>query len=328
MVSVLHAESGPVVERGGGWQRAHPDGQAERPEPARPARPSGRHLTKGEHTVDSFEGKVAVVTGGASGIGKGIALELARRGAAVAIADLNETRLAETEAELRALGAATVAQRCDVTSDGDLAALHERVSAELGPTDLLCNNAGVGLAGPPEAVAIEDWEWILQVNVLGIVRGVRTFVPAMLERGSGYVLNTASIAGVWAYSWDVAPYITSKFAAYGYSEVLARRLRPHGIGVSVLCPGLVATNLGETFRTSGIPEGELASWMYFPPELADAVTPDVVGVQVAEGILAGRFAIFTHARDEQHYKAWRADIDASLADVIAHQQQPPRSATR
>ena len=100
---------------------------------------------------------------------------------------------------------------------------------------------------------MEDWEWILQVNVLGLVRGVRAFVPAMVARGSGHVVNTASVAGTWAYTWDAAPYITSKFAAYGFSEALARTLRPQGVGVTVLCPGLVTTNLAETARQSGVP---------------------------------------------------------------------------
>lgn len=276
--------------------------------------------------MDTFSGKVAVVTGGASGIGRGIALELAGRGANVVIADVHEARLAETAAELEAIGQGVLAQRCDVTSDADVAALRDAAVERFGQVDVLCNNAGVSVLGPPEAVPIEDFQWIFDVNVLGIVRGVQAFVPAMLERGSGYVLNTASIAGVWAYTWDAAPYITSKFAAYGYSEVLARRLRPHGVGVSVLCPGLVATNLGETARFSGVPAERRADWVYFPPELADAVQPEQVGVQVADGILAGRFAIFTHDRDEQHYKTWRTDIDASMAAIIDHQNTPPRSA--
>ena len=278
--------------------------------------------------METYSGKVAVITGGASGIGRGIALELARRGADVVIADVHEQRLAETGAELEALGGGVLAQRCDVTSDADVEELRDAAINRFGQVDLLCNNAGVSVLGPPEAVPIEDYQWIMDVNVLGIVRGVRTFVPAMLERGSGYVLNTASIAGVWAYTWDAAPYITSKFAAYGYTEVLARRLRPHGVGVSVLCPGLVATNLGETARFSGIPDGEHADWIYFPPELADAVQPEQVGVQVADAMLAGRFAIFTHDRDEQHYKSWRSDIDASMGSIIEHQKTPPRSAGR
>ena len=145
---------------------------------------------------------------------------------------------------MREIGVQALGRRCDVTSDEDVDQLQAAVVERFGRVDLLCNNAGVAVIGPPETVAIADWEWALQVNVLGIVRGVRAFVPEMLERGSGYVLNTASIAGVWAYTWDAAPYITSKFAAYGLSEVLARRLRPHGVGVSVPVPGSGVDELG------------------------------------------------------------------------------------
>ncbi len=225
-----------------------------------------------------------------------------------------------------ATGRQALGVHCDVTSDAEVDALRDATIDRFGHVDLLCNNAGVSVLGPPERVDMDDWEWILQVNVLGIVRGVRAFVPGMLERGRGHVLNTASIAGVWAYTWDAAPYISSKFAAYGFTEVLARRLEPHGIGVSVLCPGLVDTNLGETARFSGVPEGKHADWVYFPPELADAVEPAAVGVLVADAVLADRFAIFTHARDEERYRTWRTDIDTNLADVIATQKAPPRQA--
>lgn len=276
--------------------------------------------------MESYSDTVAVITGGASGIGRGLALELARRGADVCVADVHDERLAATVTDLEALGRDAVGVRCDVTRDEDVESLRHTVVDRFGHVDLLVNNAGVSVLGPPERVEMDEWEWILQVNVLGIVRGVRAFVPQMLERGAGHVLNTSSIAGVWAYTWDAAPYITSKFAAYGLSEALARRLRPHGIGVSVLCPGLVATNLGETARFSGIPEGGQADWMYFPPELADAADPDEVGVLVADAVLEGRFAIFTHARDEEHYRSWRIDIDRSLDEIIGAQKTPPRFA--
>jgi len=273
--------------------------------------------------LDSFEGAVAVVTGGASGIGRGIALELHRRGADVAIADINEARLAQTVEELSRPGRPALGRRCDVTSDADVSSLRDAVLDRFGHVDLLCNNAGVAVLGPPERVPMEDWEWILQVNVLGLVRGVRAFVPAMLERGRGHVVNTASVAGTWAYTWDATPYITSKFAAYGFSEALARRLKPHGIGVSVLCPGLVSTNLAETARLSGVPESQQAEWSYFPPEMQQAVQPEEVGVLVADGVMDDRFVIFTHAQDVERYRNWRTDIDRSLADVIEASPPPP-----
>ncbi|MBK7951381.1 MAG: SDR family NAD(P)-dependent oxidoreductase [Deltaproteobacteria bacterium] len=274
--------------------------------------------------MKSFENQVAVVTGGASGIGRGIALALAGRGAHVALADLHEARLAETVAAIEALGGKALGLRCDVTSDAEVEGFRDATLARFGRVDLLCNNAGVSVLGPCERVEMADWQWILDVNVLGLVRGVRAFVPAMVERGAGHVVNTASVAGIWAYSWDAGPYITSKFAAYGYSEVLARSLRPHGVGVSVLCPGLVSTNLGETARFSGVPAERRAEWLYFPEEMRDAIAPEAVGEIVAEAVLKKQFAIFTHAHDAERFRTWRLDIERSLDDVIAASPKPPR----
>jgi NAD(P)-dependent dehydrogenase (short-subunit alcohol dehydrogenase family) len=271
------------------------------------------------------DGTTAVVTGGASGIGRGTALELARRGADVVVADIHEERLAETAASIEALGRRALAVRCDVASDADVEALAAAAVDAFGAVDVLMNNAGIAVLGPPHRVEMAEWERILQVNVLGLVRGIRAFVPAMVERGRGYVVNTASVAGVWAYSWDAAPYITSKFAAYGLSEALARSLRPLGLGVSVLCPGLVHTNLGETARISGVPEGFAGQWSYFPPEMIDsAVTPEAVGTMVCDAVADERFAIFTNTEDADRFTWWRDDIDRSLADAIAAAPAPPR----
>jgi NAD(P)-dependent dehydrogenase (short-subunit alcohol dehydrogenase family) len=274
-----------------------------------------------------IDGTTAVVTGGASGIGRATAVELARRGADVVVADVHEARLAETVAAIEAEGRQGLAVRCDVTSDADVDALAETAFDRFGAVDLVMNNAGIAVLGPAYRVEMSEWERILQVNVLGLVRGVRAFVPAMVERGRGYVVNTASIAGVWAYSWDAAPYITSKFAAYGLSEALARSLRPLGIGVSVLCPGLVHTNLGETARFSGVPEEHAGAWSYFPPEMTEsAVDADTVGRLVCDAVAAERFAIFTNAADAERYVSWHHDIDRSLAEAIAAAPVPPRVA--
>jgi NAD(P)-dependent dehydrogenase (short-subunit alcohol dehydrogenase family) len=274
--------------------------------------------------METFHKAVAVVTGGASGIGRGIATELARRGADVAIADVHEERLRETAEFLRSLGVRAVAACCDVTKDSDVEAFRDMVERELGPVDVLCNNAGVAVMGPPERVLMEDWEWILQVNVLGAVRGVRAFVPGMLDRRRGYLVNTSSIAGMWAYTWSMAPYITSKFAVFGLTEALARRLMPFGIGVSVLCPGSTTTNLGETARISGVPEAVLPAWRYLrSPDEDQSVTADDIGRMVADGILARRFAIFTHPGDEERFRTWRLDIDKSLEAAIEDSPPPP-----
>ena len=241
------------------------------------------------------------------------------------MADIHEARLAETAAAIEALGRRALAVRCDVTRDVDVDALAAAAVDTFGAVDVLMNNAGIAVLGPPHRVEMAEWERILQVNVLGLVRGVRAFVPAMVERGHGYVVNTASVAGVWAYSWDAAPYITSKFAAYGLSEALARSLRPLGVGVSVLCPGLVHTNLGETARFSGVPDEFMGEWSYFPPEMVDsAVAADEVGPMVCDAIADERFAIFTNADDAERFTWWRHDIDRSLADSIAAAPTPPR----
>ena len=270
------------------------------------------------------DGTIAVVTGGASGIGRATALEFARRGADVVVADIHEERLAETVAAIDALGRRALAVRCDVTSDADVEHLAAVAFDTFERVDIVMNNAGVAVLGPPHRVEMGEWERILQVNVLGLVRGVRAFAPAMVERGSGYIVNTASIAGIWAYTWDAAPYITSKFAAYGYSEALVRSLGPLGIGVSVLCPGLVTTNLGETDRFSGVPDDRAAEWSYFPPEMQVPVEPEAVGVMVCDAVRDERFAIFTHPGDLERFRTWRVDIDASLASAIAGSPTPPR----
>lgn len=274
--------------------------------------------------LESFVDAVVVVTGGASGIGWAIAEEVGARGARVVISDMNDLRLTEVGEALTARGVENLTVHCDVTSDAEMENLRDAVFGRFGQVDLLCNNAGVAVLGPPERVPLSDWQWVLDVNVLGAVRGVRAFVPHMLERGRGHVLNTASIAGVWAYTWDAAPYITSKFAAYGLSEALARRLKPHGVGVSVLCPGLVSTNLGDNMRLSGVPEDKQDSWFYFPEEMQVPMDPAEVGTMVANAVLEGRFAIFTHAGDADRYMTWRLDIDRSLAEVIENSPPPPR----
>lgn len=272
----------------------------------------------------SFDGQVAVVTGGASGIGRSVAEELARRGSAVAVADINAARIEETVASIEALGVDALGVSCDVTSDEQVERLHDAVIDRFGRVDVLCNNAGIATLGPAWRLEVADLQRILDVNLLGLVRGVRAFVPAMVARGSGYVVNTASVAGTWAFAWGAAPYITSKFAAYGYTEALARDLRPHGVGVSVLCPGRVRTNLGESASLSGAPAESIADWVYFPPEMGEPIDVELVGPIVADAITARDFAIFTHAYDAELFRTWRDDIDKSLADAIANSPAPPQ----
>jgi NAD(P)-dependent dehydrogenase (short-subunit alcohol dehydrogenase family) len=259
-------------------------------------------------------GKVAVVTGGASGIGRGTARSLVRRGAAVVIADVNDRRLAEARAELLALGGTCHAVHCDVTSDADVAELARSALAALGRVDILMNNAGVVVRGALEAIPLADWRWQFDVNVFGVVRGVHAFLPRMLERGSGYIVNTASVAGLLALTGEGAPYIASKFAVVGLTEALCLYARPRGVGVSVLCPGSVDTNLAETGRSIAMtPEREVAETAVAAAVQGNRLmSPDEIGEAVADGIEAERFFILPDPYHLPLVQARAADMNAYL----------------
>jgi NADP-dependent 3-hydroxy acid dehydrogenase YdfG len=277
--------------------------------------------------VKFTDGTVAVVTGGASGIGRSCAVEFARKGAAVVIADINEERISDVVGELEAMGVRTLGVRCDVTDDGDMTRLRDESLDVMGHVDLLMNNAGAALLGPPESVPIDDWRWIIDVNVLGVVRGAAAFIPHMLQRGSGHIVNTASVAGLHAYSWDAIPYITSKFGAYGFSEGIYAYLKPHGIGVSVLCPGLVMTNLGENARHSGTEDR--ADWFHMPDwMLGNPIAAETVGPMVVEAVEEDRFLILTHPEDATYLAERRRDLASSLAAQVADAPLPPLPLTK
>jgi NAD(P)-dependent dehydrogenase (short-subunit alcohol dehydrogenase family) len=267
-------------------------------------------------------GTVAVVTGGASGIGRATALELARRGArGVALADRNDTRLEETAQALRELGATPLPVHCDVANDDDVERLRRDVLDTFGRVDVVMNNAGVALLGPPDTLSMEEWDWILQINLVGVIRGVRAFVPHLRRNGTGWVVNTASVAGLYAYAWDTIPYITAKFGVVGLTEALALYLRPLGVGVSLLCPGLVTSNMADTARIGGVENP--ADWIR-PMPLSDPVTPDVPGRLVCDAIEQERYLVLTNPDQTLERIARRGqDLDAFVRDQIEHLPTPP-----
>ena len=266
-----------------------------------------------------LENRICVITGGASGIGLGTARALARRGCDVVLADINERRLEEAGREIQAIGRRALTVHCDVTSDAAVERLAQRTLAELGRVDLLVNNAGVVVRGALEQIPMDDWRWQLETNLLGVVRGIRAFLPHMIERRSGYVVNTGSVAGLLALTGEGAPYIASKFAVVGLSEALALYARPFGIGVSVLCPGGVQTNLSETGRTIGMtPERALA-------ETAAAQTwrgsgemmPDEIGEMVVQAVQEERFFILADPYYQPYIERRAADPNAFLEARLA-----------
>jgi len=246
--------------------------------------------------LTSLQGRTAVVTGGASGIGRALSLLFAREGANVVVADLDEAGMAETVAGVTQAGRRGLALKTDVSRLTDVQALAERAFGEFGAVHVVCNNAGVALWGGLEAVTHKDWEWAMGVNLWGVIHGVEAFVPRMVaQKQPGHVVNTASMAGLIA-SQGLGIYNTTKYAVVGLSETLQKDLRGYDIGVSVLCPMGVHTQIRQSDRNrpaalrNAMTEREDGAveliGRYLPPEhVAD---------RVLRAIYANRLYVITH----------------------------------
>jgi NAD(P)-dependent dehydrogenase (short-subunit alcohol dehydrogenase family) len=198
-----------------------------------------------------LRGRTVLVTGAGSGIGRETALLAARRGADLVICDVDEAGLGEVDATARAAGRGVLARRVDVSDRTQMRDFAAAVHDEVGPVDLLVNNAGVGLAAGFLETELDDWDWIVSINLLGVVHGCHYFVPRMVERGAGgHVVNVASMAGYHA-SPALSAYTTTKFAVLGFSEALREELQPHGIGVTAACPGVINTPITRSSRARG-----------------------------------------------------------------------------
>ena len=198
--------------------------------------------------MEQLSGRVAAITGAGGGIGSALALACADAGMDVALADVEAGKAEAVAEEVRKRGRRALAASVDVRRPEAVEAFAERTFAELGGCQLLCNNAGVLVIGLTHQRSLEDWQWVLSVNLWGAIHGVRAFVPRMIEQGGeGHVVNTASIAGLVPGHAN-GTYTASKYAVVGLSECLRLDLAPHGIGVSVLCPGPVKTGILKSER--------------------------------------------------------------------------------
>jgi len=230
-------------------------------------------------SLGEFADRLVVVTGAASGIGRATALAFARAGAELFVCDLASERLPSLHAELRSAGAPRVhTETVDVGSRNEMARFYDAVSRS-GTPDVLVNNAGVGLAGGLLATSLEDWQWIMNANLWGVVHGCHFFAPQMVARGRGQIINIASAAGYYN-SPTMTAYGTTKFAVVGLSEGLRAELAPFGVGVSVVCPGFINTPIiaNMRMRGAGYPESErsnvqrfYAKRNYSPERVASAV---------------------------------------------------------
>ncbi len=246
--------------------------------------------------LTSFAGRIAVVTGGASGIGRALALAFAREGAHVVVADLDEAALLETCAAVQALGCGALAVRTDVADHAEVEALAERAYRRFGAVHLLCNNAGVVVSGGLEHATRQDWQWLMGVNVWGVIHGLLAFLPRMIAQGpGGHVVNTASMAGLVA-SQGLGIYNTTKYAVVGLSETLAKDLRTYGIGVSVLCPMGVATRIrdAERSRPSALRNPAGRARAASVELIGRTLTPEEVAEQTLAAIRERRLYVITH----------------------------------
>ncbi|QSZ57728.1 SDR family NAD(P)-dependent oxidoreductase [Rhizobium sp. ZX09] len=253
-----------------------------------------------KNVSEALSGKVAVITGGASGIGLALAVEAARKGMKVALADISQERLDEARKSVEAAGAETLTVPTDVSNLADVERLRDRTSEALGDPWLIANNAGITKLSLTWDHTEADWKRMFDINVGGVVNGLLAFLPGLRERNSGYIINTASAAGLVTIP-AASAYVASKHAVVGLSETLYRELiaSRSGVGVSVLCPALVKTNIMSS-ETAGRPADANAM------KSSHAMEPSDVAAQVFSAIAAKQFWILTHATHMEPYILARA----------------------
>ncbi len=273
--------------------------------------------------MERLEGRVAVVTGAASGIGRALALRLAEEGMAVAVSDVEAEPLEETAGALRRAGGRVLARATDVSDPEAVEELAERTLAELGAPHVLCNNAGVFAGGLCWEMPLADYGWVLSVNLWGVVHGLRSFVPRMLASGEpGHVLNTASMAALTSAPLSAA-YVMSKHAVLALSESLYHELRmKHApIGVSVICPEMIATGIGEAGRNrppqgrrdeASLPADTRLVEEAIRAAVRGGADPGVIAERAVQAIREQRFYVLAPPGDP-----WRNACEWRLEDLRA-----------
>jgi NAD(P)-dependent dehydrogenase (short-subunit alcohol dehydrogenase family) len=271
-----------------------------------------------------FKGKTAFITGGASGIGLAMAKAFAEAGMNVMLADVEQGALDQARKDLGQYGNHVLGVACDVADPDSVERAAQATFSAFGKVHVLCNNAGVAAAGGTDLISVDNWRWVVDVNLMGVVYGVRSFLPHIRSHGEGgHIVNTASMAGM-VNNMGFSPYAATKFAVVAMSEGLRMRLQPLGIGVSVLCPDFVRTRIGESGRNRPDRYGPVQPLDPASPtaamvaeiarQIAAGIDPANVAARVLNAIREDELYIFTHPN-------MRAGVDERFAAIQAAMDQ-------
>ena len=277
-------------------------------------------------------GKTAFITGGASGMGLAMARSFAKAGMKVVIADIEQAARDAAQAEFESSNAEFLVLPLDVTDREAMTAAADATEERFGKVHVVCNNAGVAVGGPIDQMAYNDWDWVNKVNLDGVVNGIQTFTARMKAHGEGgHFVNTASMAGHISIP-GLSVYTGTKFAVVGISETMRADLLPHDIGVSVLCPGLVNTNIFDSGRNrpEDLPGASLTPLV--DPNAGDlsaqleqmrhtALDPAVVGDMVLHAIRENEFYIFTHPELEAMTDARKDEMASAFARWRSYREE-------
>ncbi len=246
--------------------------------------------------MHELRGKVAVVTGAASGIGRSLATAFAGEGMRLFLADLDEQGLRAAADELGRSGAEVVVATCDVSDGHQIEALARQVIDAFGAVHLVCNNAGVGGGGAVADFDVDNWKHVIDVDLWSVLHGMRVFLPLLIEQGEGHIVNTASVAGLFSGPF-MGPYSVAKYGVVAISEAafLEQATLGTGVGVSVLCPGWVRTPIADNMPLSGDGSGVEAILRDTVKGFVDqGMDPDEVAAAVVDAVRTRRFYILTH----------------------------------